>query len=138
VRASPKDEPVLTADILFSERIGWESPRPLVFINGCRTVAVEPQKVVEFVGALVGNAHAAGVIGAEITVFEPMATVFAVEYLRRFLRGTPVGEPTRAARLALLEQGNPLGLVYVPFALPTLRLARNSNTEREKQAVDVG
>jgi hypothetical protein len=123
VRVGPEGEPVLTADILFSERIRWQSPRPLVFINGCRSVAVEPDKVVELVGALVGNAHAAGVIGTEITVFEPMATVFGVEYLQRFLRGVPVGEAVRAARLTLLQQGNPLGLVYVPFALASLRLA---------------
>jgi hypothetical protein len=117
VRVGPEGKPVLTADILFSERVRWDSPRPLVFINGCRTAAVEPEKVVELVGALVGTAHAAGVIGTEITVFEPMATVFGLEYLRRFLDGSPVGEAIRGARLALLGAGNPLGLVYVPFAL---------------------
>jgi hypothetical protein len=124
VRVGPEDEPVLTADVLFSERIRWKSPRPLIFINGCRTVAVEPEKVVEFVGALVGSAQAAGVIGAEITIFEPMATVFGVEYFKRFLNGSPVGEAIRAARLVLLAQRNPLGLVYVPFALAALRLSQ--------------
>ena len=130
VRVGPEGEPVLTADILYSERIRWSAPRPLVFINGCRTVAVEPQKLVEFAGALVGSAHAAGVIGTEITVFEPMATVFGIECLKRFLRGARVGEAVRAARLALLAQGNPLGLVYVPFALAGLRLAT------PRQAID--
>jgi hypothetical protein len=86
--------------------------------------AVEPEKVVELVGALGGTAHAAGVIGTEITAFEPMATVFGLEYMKRFLHGSRVGEAIRGVRLALLAAGNPLGLVYVPFALGTLRLAR--------------
>jgi hypothetical protein len=128
LQVGPLNDPVLTADVLFSERIRWTSPRPLVFINGCHTVAVEPEKVVEFAGALVGNVHAAGVIGTEITVFEPLATAFGLEYLRRFLAGGTVGESIRGARLGLLAQGNPLGLVYVPFALATLRLAATDGT----------
>ncbi len=40
--------------------------------------------------------------------------------------GTPIGDAVRNARLALLKRGNPLGLVYVPFALPNLRLVRSS------------
>jgi hypothetical protein len=38
--------------------------------------------------------------------------------------GVRVAEAIRGARLALLGAGNPLGLVDVPFALGTLRLAR--------------
>jgi hypothetical protein len=120
--------PVLTADVLFSERIHWTSPRPLVVINGCHTVAVEPEKVVEFVTALVGSAQASGVIGTEVTVFEPLATVFGLECLQRFFAGASIGDSVRDARLALLKQGNPLGLVYVPFARAGLRLAHADAT----------
>ena len=112
----------ITGDLLFTERIRWTSPRPLVFINGCRTTALEPETAIELVGSLVRRAQASGVIGTEITVFEPLARDFAEAYLSRFLRGESVGEAVRGARLTLLARGNPLGLAYIPFALENLRL----------------
>lgn len=105
------------------EELRWAEPRPLVFINGCRTVAVAPEKAFEMVSALVETHNAAGVIGTEITIFEPLATAFAEEFFDRFLvKKRPLGEAMRGARLALLKKGNPLGLVYVPFALAGLKL----------------
>lgn len=123
IQVGPTSERGITADLLFSQGIRWVDPRPLVFINGCRTTALEPEKALEFVSPLVQHAGAAGVIGTEITVFEPLARVFAKECLARFLAGEPIGEAVRRARLALLKDGNPLGLVYVPFVLAGLRLA---------------
>jgi hypothetical protein len=32
----------------------------------------------------------------------------------------------RSVRLAMLKAGNPLGLVYIPFALPSLKLERKA------------
>ena len=122
IQVGPVDEQGITADLLFTEQIRWTEPRPLVFINGCRTTALEPEKALEFVRPLVQESGAAGVIGTEITVFEPLATVFAKECLSRFLLGVPIGEAVRCARLALLKEGNPLGLVYIPFVLAGLRL----------------
>ncbi len=107
----------------FRRGIRWSDPRPLVFVNGCHTVAVEPENAFELVSGMVENARAAGVMGTEITVFEPLACAFGEAFLARFLAGDPLGEATRAARLSLLAQGNPLGLVYVPFGLAALRLA---------------
>lgn len=122
IQVGPTSERGITADLLFSQGIRWVEPRPLVFINGCQTTALEPEKALEFVSPLVQQAGAAGVIGTEITVFEPLARVFAKECLARFLAGAPIGEAVRGARLALLKDGNPLGLVYVPFVLAGLRL----------------
>jgi len=116
----------ITADLLFSQRIRWEAPRALVFINGCRTAALEPEKALEFVSILVKWVRAFGVIGTEITVLEPLARVFAEDCLRSFLHGEGVGESVRRARLALLKAGNPLGLAYIPFALAGLRMTRQS------------
>jgi hypothetical protein len=70
--------------------------------------------------------NAAGVIGTEITLFEPLAAPFAEECLRRFLGGTEIGEAVHGTRLALLAKGNPLGLAYVPFVVPGLRLIPES------------
>jgi serine/threonine protein kinase len=68
----------MTSDMVRAKRIRWREPsRPLVFINGCHTTALEPEQLFNFVSALVENASAAGVVGTEITNFEPLAGSFA-------------------------------------------------------------
>lgn len=105
-------------------RVRWEKIRPLVFINGCHTTQLTPERALDFVSGFVQTSGAAGVIGTEITIFEPLAVQFAEECLRRFLfEGETIGEAVRGARLHLLKKGNPLGLVYIPYALPALKLA---------------
>jgi hypothetical protein len=105
--------------------IDWPEARPLVFINGCHTSALEPQKALNFVKTFVEDTSAAGVIGTEITIFEPLAQVFAETFLRLFVAGVPLGRAIRAARLELLTQRNPLGLVYMPHAYAGLRMVAN-------------
>ena len=103
--------------------IHWISPpHPLIFINGCETTAIAPDQVMNLVQGFV-EAHGAGVIGTEITIFEELACDFAEECLSRFmLGGVSIGEAVRSARLKLLKDGNPLGLVYTPFVLPSIKL----------------
>ncbi len=112
----------ITRSNLRAYHIRWDESRPLVFINGCRTTALEPERALEFVSAFVENAHASGVIGTEITVFEPLARNFAEECLRRFLGGEAIGNAVRCARLSLLKRGDPLGLAYIPYVIASLRL----------------
>ena len=114
-------EAKFTRDNLAAYAIRWPQ-RPLVFINGCHTAALRPTTVGDFATGFVEDAHAAGVIGTEITIFESLAKEFAEAFVPEFAKGTAVGEAVRLARLALLRQGNPLGLVYIPYALATLRL----------------
>jgi hypothetical protein len=94
----------ISPDALFAEKISWKSPRPLVFINGCHTTAITPDIALQFVNPLVQQAEAAGVIGTEITVFEPLASAFAEECLGRFFAGDQIGDAVRGARLALLKK----------------------------------
>jgi hypothetical protein len=107
---------------LTAYKVAWENPRPLVFLNGCHTTAVQPLQALDFVSRFVAKCNSSGVVGTEITIFEQLATVFAQECLRRFFAGQPIGEALRGARLKLLGEGNPLGLVYIPFVLAGLKL----------------
>ena len=113
---------LITPSVLPAMRIRWSQPRPLVYINGCHTTALEPEAALDMVSGFVRDAGAAGVVGTEITIFEPLATAFAEECLRQFLNGTPIGQAVRKARLKLLQEGNPLGLVYIPFAVASLAM----------------
>jgi hypothetical protein len=123
LRVGRAAEPAITPDNLFHSRIHWASTRPLVFLNGCRTTDLEPERAIDFVSFFVEDALACAVIGTEITVFEDLARTFAEQFVRRFLVDrAPLGEAVLAARLALLEEGNPLGLAYIPFGLPSLRV----------------
>lgn len=119
---APADKGNLSPSFLRVKKIRWDSPRPLVFINGCHTTALEPERAIEFISPLIENANAAGVIGTEITIFEPIATAFGEECLRRFLNKSPIGEAVRGARLKLLKDANPLGLVYIPYVMASLSL----------------
>jgi len=105
--------------------IKWNEPRPLVFMNGCHSV--NPLAALDFIEPLVQVSKCAGVIGTEITIYEEMATVIAEEFFRRFLGGEAVGMAVRNARLKLLEEGNPLGLVYIPYAMAGLSLKEQKN-----------
>lgn len=115
-------------EALMGEGISWKGPNPLVFINGCHTTSLNPEITLDFVSSFVQQSGAAGVVGTEITIFEPLAAKFAEECLGRFVgapphtEAMPIGKAVRGARLELLRQGNPLGLVYIPYAVATLRL----------------
>ncbi|HKR10689.1 MAG TPA: hypothetical protein VJT15_01435 [Pyrinomonadaceae bacterium] len=119
-------------EALIGERISWKGPNPLVFINGCHTTSLNPEITLDFVSSFVQQNGAAGVVGTEITIFEPLAAKFAEECLSRFIgaaphnESMPLGKAVRGARLELLKQGNPLGLVYIPYAVGTLRLQQQN------------
>ena len=124
LRLGDENDDWFTQGNLLARRIYWEKIRPLVFINGCHTTQITPERALDFVSGFIETSGAAGVIGTEITIFEPLAVQFAEECLRRFLfENQTLGEAVRGARLHLLKQGNPLGLVYIPYALPALKLA---------------
>lgn len=116
------DDAGITPDNLNAYSIHWYYPKPLVFINGCQTAAIEPRLLMSFVSAFTRVSNASGVIGTEITIFEPLACAFAECCIGEFLSGKEIGQAVRTARLSLLKAGNPLGLAYAPFVKADLRL----------------
>jgi hypothetical protein len=98
------------------------SHHPLVFLNGCFTAGFRPDALSPFISRLVEDRAASGVIGTEITVFEPFAAELALLFLARFLAGQSAGDALLEARRILLARRNPLGLVYTLYAAADLRL----------------
>ena len=118
------------------DQIVWKQIHPLVFINGCHTTALQPSTAYDLVTGFVDTAGAAGVIGTEITIFESLACAFGRDFLRQFLdQGRSVGNAVRGARLTLLKNQNPLGLVYLPFALASLTLKPGIGTQPGSKVV---
>jgi hypothetical protein len=123
VVGDPDRPSAITPDNLAAYQIAWPLTRPLVVLNGCRTTALDPSRPINFVDTFLQDAHASGVLGTEISVFEPLACAFAEEVLARFVRDdVSLGRAVREARLTLLARGNPLGLAYVAYAPTELQM----------------
>lgn len=119
---SGQDGPIIRASL--RGKADWRATRPLVFLNGCHSAALAPDAAFNYATGFLQTAHASAVVGTEIAVFEKLATAFAEDCLRRFVsERQPLGRAVRGARLALLEQGIPLGLVYLAFGPSELHLA---------------
>jgi hypothetical protein len=119
---SGQDGPIIRASL--RGKADWRATRPLVFLNGCHSAALAPDAAFSYATGFLQTAHASAVVGTEIAVFEKLATAFAEDCLRRFVtERQTLGQAVRGARLALLEQGVPLGLVYLAFGPSELHLA---------------
>jgi hypothetical protein len=132
-----QNAPGIYRSSLRAEGINWGNSRPLIFLNGCHTSALSPEQAINLVSGFIENASASGVIGTEISVFESLASQFAEACLAVFVQGKSIGDAIRNARLTLLQQGNPLGLVYVPFVIDTLRLVDKSSEGGESVEAQV-
>ncbi|AGZ42942.1 SEC-C domain-containing protein [Actinoplanes friuliensis] len=101
----------------------WRRSRPLVVLNGCGTTAVQPRHAMNFVDAFIRTAKASGVVGTEITTDARLGARFGQQFLDAFVTGRrTIAESLLSARLSLLAEGDPLGLAFVAYAAPQLRL----------------
>ncbi|MFG2312291.1 hypothetical protein ACGFS9_27035 [Streptomyces sp. NPDC048566] len=115
--------PPISWEHIADGRMHWPNSRPLVFLNGCRTAAVEPRHAMTFVKAFVHSARASGLIGTEIITYESLAADFAKRMLHPFMEHHwTIARAMREARVTLLAGRNPLGLIYVAYAPPHLRM----------------
>lgn len=115
-------ETFLAASDLDPRQDRWRGdPHPLVVMNGCETMKLTPEVIQGFLGTLRGMG-AYGVVGSEIPIHVRLAMPFGQMLMDQMLAGASVGEAFLSLRQALLEQGNPLGLVYTYYSPAALHL----------------
>jgi hypothetical protein len=106
----------------------WGACPPLVFLNCCGSLAIEPRTLTTYVDGFVGSARASGVIGTEARVSQPVAEHVAESILEMMIeRDATVGDAVRHSRLRLLEQCSLVGLYYTPYAWASLRFRADSD-----------
>lgn len=88
---------------------------PVVFLNACETMLVDPLYDNPFIKAFYKYGHARGVIGAVAEVPVQFAVGFAHQVLERFFAGVPIGTALHSVKRELLEAGNPYGLLYTLY-----------------------
>jgi hypothetical protein len=102
--------------------VTWPTSRPLVFINGCDTVAARPSDLATFNEGF-RYCKASGVIGTEIEIPVELGREFGATLLGCITRDRlPVGDAVRKVRLELLSRYNAMGLAYTPYCLARLRM----------------
>lgn len=102
-------------------KVNWGTCHPLVILNGCQTVGITPDDLLDFNRRL-ARSRAAGIIGTEVSIHESLARHFAIGLFAGLIRGARMGEIMRSHRLQLLERYNPLGLVYTLYCHAGLRV----------------
>ena len=105
------------------KKLIWNEVRPLVFINACHALAIEPETLVSYLDAFIGRGGAAGVIGTEVKVNQILAMDVAEQFFSALLGGKETVETAlRAIRMDYLRHGNMFGLVYTPYCWSELQI----------------
>ena len=122
LKLGPAEQPkYIAASDLFKPRITWNTPRPLVILNACETVALMPERLDGLMYKL-RYLGACGVVGTEIKVWTELAQPFGYQLVWLLLKGHSVGEAFLMLRRHMLRQFNPLGLVYSYYSPATVHL----------------
>ena len=101
----------------------WSDVRPLIFINACHSLAIEPKTFVTYLDAFITHGHAAGVIGTEVDVPQQLAMDVAEQFFSRLLARTHTVETAlHEIRMDYLAWGNLFGLEYTPYCWADLHL----------------
>lgn len=108
-----------------------ESPRakpqsaPLIFLNACGASRIDPMAVTSFPQLFVVDNKNRGFIGTETNVPDDFAAAFSAAFYTELLGGSTLGKAIQNAKWKmLLEQNNPLGIIYTVYADPDLHVSR--------------
>jgi hypothetical protein len=121
---SPQDLVGWIQEAFFTRQLRlWNQVRPLVFINACHSAEIDPKSLFNYINVFVGGGNAAGVIGTEVKVSQPLAMEFAKTFFDELLTpGATVATALRRARLEFLANGNLFGLNYTPHCWADLTI----------------
>ena len=104
------------------DEVVWDNVRPLIFINACHSLEINPDTLTGYLDAFVGEAHAAGVIGTEVNVAQTLAMEMASIFFSRFLAsGWTLDRAMHYARTVFLAEGNLFGLAYTSYSRANLQ-----------------
>jgi hypothetical protein len=102
----------------------WSAIRPLVLINACHSLDIEPGTLLSYVDTFVGYANARCVIGTEVKVPQDAAMEWAELFFNEFLRdGATAASALAMARSSFLARGSLFGLVYTAHCWAHLKVA---------------
>jgi hypothetical protein len=103
----------------------FAGPRPLVIANACASAKIDKDTLASFQKWFIRNHHR-GFVGTEINIGDLPAAEFARRFYEELLEGKPLGEAVVRARGRLLaEYGSPLGLLYVLYGEPGLKIVND-------------
>ncbi len=97
----------------------WTDPRSVILLAACSGGVVDITSVQNFVNIFIG-VGAGAVVGPEAVIYEGVARRFAVEMSEALVAGASVGDAMLAFRRRLLQNLNPLGLVFTAYGFADL------------------
>ncbi len=102
----------------------WDRIHPLIFVNACHSLEINPDSLVTYLDAFIGTGHAAGVIGTEVRINQALAMEAAKLFFTYFFKGDTAGEALHKVRTDFLASGNLFGLVYTPYCWSDLKICK--------------
>ncbi len=103
---------------------------PLIFFNACGSSIILPTGVTSFPGLFLKNGNR-GFIGTETNIPDKFSAAFSEQFYRNLLGGFSLGNAMLSAKWTLLRRYlNPLGILYVAYADPDIRLETFNSNER--------
>lgn len=100
----------------------WADPRSVILLAACSGGVVDITSARNFVNVFTG-VGAGAVIGPEVIIYEGVARRFAVEISEALVAGRSVGAAVLDFRRGLLQNLNPLGLVFTAYGFADLAAA---------------
>ncbi|MCP4660137.1 MAG: tetratricopeptide repeat protein [bacterium] len=132
-----EDHTELTPEDLNDKAAHFGQTHPLVFFNACHTAkgALSLTGVGGWAAQLL-RVGAGAFIGASWATTDQPATAFATAFYHEFLRGVPIAEAVRRARLAIREEfpGDPTWLAYALYAHPLASCHSGELIEKKEES----
>jgi hypothetical protein len=102
---------------------------PLIFLNACGSNRRTTSGVTSFPDLFLRNGNR-GIIGTEAAIPDQYANKFAASFYKYLMQGKPIGEAIFSSKWDMLDNYNPICLLYTFYGNPDLRVTRPSDGYR--------